>query len=223
MTISRPSYQVLSRPAALAQSWRGWHLSQKMDGVWSVREAAGCIVTGEAMRDGRFFAFDIPCAFGEDIRRRPWIERAAALDELFSRLEPGLNWHHCATGASAEFIEAILARGGEGVVCKPWGSPFGAGWCKVKQTETHDCTVAELNPARGSIRLELAGEDCGWLAAHSAFDQIRPGDIVEVIAYGRHASGKFREARLARDEFGRPKIRRDKMGFKTGCLPRSSV
>lgn len=214
MKIARPLYDVASLKSALAQSWRGWHLSEKMDGVWAVRELAGCIVTGEAMRDRRFFAFDIPCAFGEDIRRLPWIERSAALDELFSRLDPGLNWHRCATGGDAEFIEAVLQAGGEGVVCKPWQSPFGAAWCKVKRSETHDCIVTELHPARGSIRLALNGEDCGLLAAHSAFDQISLGDIVEITAYGRHASGKFREARLARDEFGKPKIRRDKMEMK---------
>jgi hypothetical protein len=163
------------------------------------------------MRDGRFFAFDIPRAFGEDIRRWPWIERGAALDELFSRLNPKLNWHRCAAGSGPEFIESILARGGEGVVCKPWQAPFGVAWCKVKRCETFDCIVKERDAARCSIRLALAGEDCGWLAARSAFDQISVLDVVEVAAYGRHVSGKLREATLARDEFGRVKIRRDKM------------
>jgi len=209
--IRRPAYDVTSLKAALVWHWRGWHLSEKMDGVFAVREFAGCTVTGEAMRDGRFFAWDIPRAFGEDIRRRPWIERGAALDELFARLNPKLNWHRCTTGSGPEFIEAILARGGEGVVAKPFAAPFGVCWTKVKRCETFDCTVTARNAARGSIRLALASADCGWLAARSAFEQISIGAVVEVVAYGRHASGKLREARLARDEFGRVKIRRDKM------------
>jgi ATP-dependent DNA ligase len=207
MNIPRPSYDAIALKTALAWQWRGFHLSEKMDGVWAVREFAGCLVTGEAMRDGRFFAFDIPRAFGEDIRPRAWTERSAALDELFARLNPKLNWHRCTTGSGSEFIEAILARGGEGVVCKPWQAPFGVAWCKVKRCETFDCTVAEQNVSRGSIRLALAGEDCGWMPCRAAFDRIRLGDVVEVAAFGRHASGKLREARFKR-------IRRDKMKVK---------
>jgi hypothetical protein len=205
-TITRPNYSVASLKAALACHWRGWHLSEKMDGVFAVREFAGSIVTGESMRDGRFFPFDIPIAFGQDVRRLPWTEREAALSEVFSRLNPKLNWHRCATGAGGEFIEAVLVNGGEGVVGKPMAAPFGVSWLKVKRSETYDCTVTERNIARGSIRLALNGEDCGWVTARAAFDQIRAGDVVEIIAYGRHASGKFREARFQR-------IRKDKMGL----------
>lgn len=197
-TVTRPIYGVTSLKAALAWHWRGWHLSEKMDGVFALRQFAGCTVTGESMRDGRFFAFDIPVAFGQDVRRLPWTERSAALDELFSRLNPKLNWHRCAAGAGAEFIEAVLANGGEGIVAKPMAAPFGVAWLKVKRKENFDCTVIEINIARGSIRLALDGQDCGWCSARAAFDQIRVGDVVEIIAYGRHASGKFREARFKR-------------------------
>lgn len=50
-------------------------------------------------------------------------------------------------------------------------------------------------------------QDCGWCPCRAAFDRIRLGDVVEVAAFGRHASGKFREARLL-------KIRTDKMEVK---------
>jgi hypothetical protein len=203
-TITRPNYGVTSLKAALAWHWRGWHLSEKMDGVCVRREFAGCSVWGDALRDGRLFIWDIDRAFGQDVRRLAWTERNVALDELFSQLNPNLNWHRCATGAGAEFIEAILAKGGEGVICKPMDAPFGACWLKVKRQETFDCIVTEKNIATGSIRLALNGEDCGWCPARRAFDQIRVGDIVEIIAYGRHASGKFREAHFK-------KIRTDKM------------
>jgi ATP-dependent DNA ligase len=204
-TVQRPHYTVTSLKAAQAWHWCGWHLSEKMDGVFALREFAGCVVTGEAMRDGRFFAFDILVAFGQDVRRQPWTQRSAALDELFSRLNPKLNWHRCATGVGAEFVEAVLASGGEGVVCKPWAAPFGVAWRKIKRQETFDCVVVERDIARGSIRLELDRQDCGWCPARAAFDLIRVGDVVEVAAYGRHASGKFREARFKR-------IRLDKTG-----------
>jgi ATP-dependent DNA ligase len=203
-TITRPRYIVTSLKSAMEWSWRGWHLSEKMDGVFAVRQFAGCTVTGESMRAGRFYAFDIAIAFGQDVRGSHWTVREAALSELFSRLNPKLNWHRCETGSGGEFIEAVLANGGEGVVAKPWAAPFGVAWLKVKRSETFDCTVTERNIARGSIRLALNGEDCGWCPARSTFDKIRVGDIVEIIAYGRHRSGKFREARFKR-------IRADKM------------
>ena len=206
-TIRRPSYTSTSLAAALRWHWQGFHMSEKMDGVWAVREFAGCLVTGEAMRDGRFFAFDIPRSFGEDIRQRPWTERSAALDQLFAQLNPKLNWHRCTTGSGSEFIETILARGGEGVVCKPWQAPFGVAWCKVKRSVTHDCIVTDRNERTGSIRLALAGEDFGWCPCRAQFDRVAVGDIVEIEAYGRHASGKLREARFKR-------IRTDKMEVK---------
>lgn len=202
--IPRPYYGVTGLKVALAWHWRGWHLSQKMDGENAVHQFAGCTVTGEAMPDGKFYAWDIVTAFGSDIRRLAWRERELALSELFTRLNPKLNWHRCATGAGAEFIEAVLANGGEGVVAKPLAAPFGVAWTKIKRQETFDCTVTERNIARGSIRLALHGEDCGWCPARAAFDKIRVGDIVEIVAFSRHASGKFREARFRR-------IRTDKM------------
>jgi hypothetical protein len=203
-TIERPKYSVMDLKDALAWHWRGWHLSQKYDGRFAVRELADSIVTGEAMRSGKFFAWDIPVFFGEDIQRQPWREREQALTELFSRLHPMLNWHRCASGTGAEFIEAVLARGGEGVVAKPWDSPFGRNWIKVKKSETFDCLITEKHPTKMSVHLSVNGEDAGWCAAFSTFEQIQIGDVVEVEAFCRNPSGKFREPRILR-------IRTDKM------------
>ena len=76
---------------------------------------------------------------------------------------------------------------------------------KVKRTESFDLICAERNEWRGSIRLAgPGGEDYGWCPCRAQFDRVRLGDVVEIEAYGRHASGKLREARFKR-------IRRDKM------------
>lgn len=194
--VARPHYASLPLADALRERWRGCHLSQKMDGVWSVRELGGSIYTGEAMKAGGFHVFDVCRVCGQDVRWLPWIERRAALLELASRFPAG--WNIANEGHGPEFIEAVLRAGGEGVVAKSWQSAFGIGWTKIKRVETFDCTVAEMDIARGSIRLDMNGEDCGWCPCQRAFHSVRLGDVVEVAAYGRNASGKFREARFVR-------------------------
>ena len=203
--IIRPDYSVLPLKAALGFNFRGWHLSEKMDGVYAVRQFNGCIVTGESMRDGRFFAWDIPIAFGEDIQGRAWREREQALTQLFARLNPKLNWFRCATGSGFEFCEAVLANGGEGVVCKKWDSPFGVDWVKCKRQETHDCIVTEKHPSKLSIHVSENGIDRGWCPVLGgdyfkgyAVDKINIGDIVEIECYGITVKDKFREPRYLR-------------------------
>jgi ATP-dependent DNA ligase len=112
------------------------------------------------MKSGSYFAFDLAAAFGEDVRTRAWTERREALLEIARSFPAGMSI--APEGHGAEFIEAVLRDGGEGIVAKPWAAPFGVNWIKVKRTETFDARVTELNHARGSIRLALAGEDCGW-------------------------------------------------------------
>jgi ATP-dependent DNA ligase len=184
---------------ALAQSWRGWQLSEKMDGRFAVRQFAGCTVTGEAMRDGRFYAWDIATAFGEDIRRRQWPERDEAITELFNRLPPKLNWHRPATGHGAEFIEAVLHAGGEGVVAKPnWGY-FGIHFTKIKRVETFDVKIVTKHPTKYSVAIEYDGQPAGNVAVlFGRYDEVAPGDVIEIAAYGRTAKGCFREPRFIR-------------------------
>ncbi len=199
-TIQRPAYGVADLKASLRATWTGWHLSEKADGICVRREFAGCSVWGDSMRDGRLMVWDLDRAFGADVRRLPWTERRAALDHLFARLPKKFNWHRCATGAGAEFIEAVLANGGEGVVAKPIDGKFGVDWVKVKRCETYDCIVTEKHPSKLSLHLALDGADAGWCPClkQSNFDSVRAGDIVEIVAFGLHVSGKFREPRFLR-------------------------
>jgi len=203
-TIKRPTF--LSVPLSVGLNWTGsgpWRFEEKLDGRWHELGIGQSRIVGELMKSGEFFAFDIPIYNGADIRGKPLRERLVILD-TFPLLRP-------AVGDGREFLSAVLERGGEGVVAKNLEAPFGVELYKCKRNETHDCTVTEKNPARGSIHLTLDGEDVGWCPAHSAFEKIQVGYTVEIVAFGRHASGKFREARIARDECGQPKIRWDKM------------
>jgi ATP-dependent DNA ligase len=202
-----------SVPLAAGLRWRGgggWRYEEKMDGVWHVETLADATVGGEKMPDGRFFAFDIISYRGEDLRAQPLSGRIALLDFwTASGIANGnpwaTHWRRPATGAGGEFLEAVLARGGEGIVAKRLDARYGQDWVKCKRSETHDCVVSELHPSRSSVHLiqfDASGHpvDCGWLAVLSAntFARLKIGDVVEIECHSRHASGKFREARLVR-------------------------
>jgi len=195
----RPRYISMELATALRANWRGWNITEKLDGVFAVRQFNACTVTGEALPNGRFYAWDIVTAFGEDVRRRQWPERNEALDTLFASLPDKLNWHRPATGHGAEFIETILANGGEGCVAKPSEGFFAFNFVKIKRTETFDCIVTEKHPEKYSIRLAYEGQDAGWCPClYGNFARVTLGDCVEIQAYRRNPSGKFREPRFIR-------------------------
>jgi ATP-dependent DNA ligase len=190
--IPRPCYGTCDVKTALAFDWRGWHLSQKQDGCWQQREIADSIIIGEAMHGGHFFAFDCPVAYGEDVRRRAWTERREAMRQIARAA--GVNT--TAEGHGAEFIEAVLCDGGEGVVAKPFAAHFGFDWVKIKRVETHDCIVTETHPFKRSVRLSQNGIDRGWCSIGR--NKISVGEVVEIECYGITANDKFREPRFAR-------------------------
>jgi ATP-dependent DNA ligase len=197
--IHRFSYGVTSLADALRWNWRGWHLSQKMDGIWQQREIADSILIGEAMRGGGFFAFDCPVAYGEDVRRRAWTERREAMRQIAREADVNT----APEGYGVEFLEAVLANGGEGIVAKPFSSLYGFDWFKVKRRESFDVVVtAKL---RGAIAIQFLNQDAGKCAlAGRNHDLVRIGDVIEIAAVRRNVSGKFREPKFLR-------IRRDKM------------
>jgi hypothetical protein len=177
-----------------------------MDGKFALEKTAGCIVAGERMPDGLFYAFNVAQAFGEDVRRRPFRERLAVLDGwtalgvcLESPWQP--HWRRPATGNGGEFLEAVLARGGEGIVASHWAAPWGAMQFKCKRSQAFICRVTGLDAMRGSVELADAasGQPRGKLPLRGKFDRVRLGSVLKVEAFGLTARGMLREARLDKD------------------------
>lgn len=204
----KPKFQSVSLADGLKWSGRGdCQFTEKLDGVFHVRRFDGLDIAGEMMGDGRFFAFGI---VGSDPLRLQWPALAAMARAGAFELP--------ATGSGGEFLEAVLARGGEGVVAKPWDAPFGVGWVKCKRAQVFYGLVTELDAIGGRARVALVhrswldqvaraedfltGDDGGWIALRSRFESVKIGDVLKLEAYGQHASGKLREARLDQDAPG---------------------
>jgi hypothetical protein len=193
MIITRPFYGVTSLADALRFDWRGWHLSEKKDGVWTVRQFDGSLVTGEKMRDGRFYAFDIANHEGQDVRQCAWLDRREALIDCAARHGFPL----VKQGHGAEFIEAVLRDGGEGCVAKLFCAPFGVDWFKIKRVEAFDVTVT--GNVTSAMEIAFEGQPAGKCALFgSNWESVQIGDVVEIVAYRRNVSGKFREPRFLR-------------------------
>lgn len=190
MKLRRPHF--VSVPLAEGLRWRGsagWIFQQKLDGCWAVREYDRSVLVGEAMKNS-FVAFDCVTYEGQDVRRESLRVRLELLRSLGVPV--------VASGNGGEFLEAVLAAGGEGVVAKPLDAPWGSPWFRCKRISTHDVRICEMNEHRGTVRVEADGHDRGWVPVKRMFNQLAIGDVIEVAAEAIHRSGKFRSARVVR-------------------------
>ncbi len=84
----------------------------------------------------------VACAFnrlmidGDDLRRRPFKERKAALGKLLFRSRGGIQYVEHAEGHGERLFEAVCKLGLEGIVSKKLDAPYRSGkskaWIKVK-------------------------------------------------------------------------------------------
>ena len=187
-SIIRPKYGVTDLSDALKYHWKGYHLTEKMDGRWHEIRIGGSVVVGELMCDESFYAFDLPIFNGLDIRRAPRAERLAKLSGfgLQRPQEPRL-------GESADqFMRRVIKSGGEGVVASPLDAPFGLDIFKVKPRKDFDVRVT--GKTSGAVEIEFEGQAAGKVpVSGSKLDAICIDDVIQMSAMCRTASGKFRE------------------------------
>jgi hypothetical protein len=180
---------------ALDWDWRNYDLTEKMDGVWHELHIGRSVVIGELMKDGAFFAFELPIFDGRDMRYRPRFERMEILDRFRLRRPRSPK-------CKSQFIRTVLDAGGEGIVAAPRDGFFGVDIIKIKRFDTYDCRVLEKHAVKLSLHLDFEGADAGWCACltQAVFDAIQPGDVVGIRAYGRTMNGKFREPRMEKQK-----------------------
>jgi ATP-dependent DNA ligase len=89
-------------------------------------------------------AFDLLALNGDDLRRRPLVERKTALAKLLIRSRGGIQYVEHAEGHGDKMFEAVCTLGLEGIVSKRSGSFYRSGptkmWIKVKNPKAPAAT-----------------------------------------------------------------------------------
>jgi len=114
---------------------------------------------------------------------------------------PDVHIELAASGSGGEFLEAVLAHGGEGVCAFDWDAPWGEMWA-CKRLETFPCIVTEFCGGNQSARIALAsnGQPCGGVVLRGGkIELVRIGSLIKVEGYGLTTAGMIREPRLCRD------------------------
>lgn len=123
-----------------------------------------------------YHAFDVLFCDGEDVREMCQIERRGILE----RLIPTLDNHRIQIVPQMpplrEAFDAVVARGGEGVVLKDLAAPYGEGWIKVKREHTLDVIVTGFTDARHG----RTGKYVGLIGAIVVSVYTSSGELIEV-------------------------------------------
>lgn len=112
-----------------------------------------------------------------------------------------------ATQLDSAWRQWVDLAGHEGLVCVALDAPLGArgGKRKIKRTDTHDCTVVDLD-AR-AVRVLWPGARITFVTARPKF-QLAMGDTVAVACEGYYDSGAPKFARIValRSDLGRASL-----------------
>jgi bifunctional non-homologous end joining protein LigD len=97
-------------------------------------------------RDAIAVAFDLLMLNGDDMRRKPFIERKAALGKLLFRSRDGIQYVEHAEGHGDKMFAAVCQLGLEGIVSKKLDAPYKSGpsktWLKIKNPKAPAATRA---------------------------------------------------------------------------------
>ena len=89
-------------------------------------------------------AFDLMMLNGEDLRRKPLVERKALLRKLLRKSLGGIQFIEHTEGDGNEMFEAVCKLGLEGIVSKKLNAPYRSGssraWIKVKNPKAAAAT-----------------------------------------------------------------------------------
>ena len=88
-------------------------------------------------------AFDLLMLNGEDLRRKPYVERKAALRKLL-RHGRGIQYVEYAEGHGGRLVEAVCGLGLEGIVSRKLDAPYRSSpsrtWIKIKNPKAPAAT-----------------------------------------------------------------------------------
>jgi hypothetical protein len=184
------------------------HYEEKLDGDFQVRADGGNLIVGEFLapdhqRAGMyhapgFYAFDILEFRGENTMLWPLAARMAVLCRHWAGLRAP-EWN--GDGTPGQWLQDILSRGGEGMVAKDIGAPWGTPMLACKRLGTWLCAVTGVGNSQSvGICDSVTGEDRGRVKLGGGkCDRVRVGSIIKVEGMQLTDDGKIREPRLCKD------------------------
>lgn len=146
------------------------------------------------LSDGVFHVTDLLVFHRQDIRRWPLLGRQRALKLL--TLPKGVQ--QVASGRNiGEFLEAVVYRGGKGIVLKQLHEPYGQGtWVRVVRRFTESVVITQLHEETRSASIgQFAGEvliDRGKVYLGAEFAKARLSQVIEISVQGQSPNGKFK-------------------------------
>jgi|GEM_PF-2794879 len=203
--IAHPRKDIAPLAVGLAWGNDGAIYQEKLDGVFTLwpesgkrkAESGNNLLAGEGVR-GEFIAWDVLAYGGEDVRALPLSARLWMRDEI-------CRIHHLRGVTSypdgGELLQAVLARGGEGVVRKLPGATYFDTMTACKRIQTWQCVVTALFPATGGARImdAVTGEARGTVPLRNRASACRVGSIIKVEGETLSAGGMILKPRPCKD------------------------
>ena len=195
--LAHPRKKCVLPSVGLAWGNDGAIYQEKLDGIFTVLEIPGGLLAGEDIR-GQFIAFDCVEYAGNDVRPIPMIDRLRLRDELCAGASVPVV-ASCQHGGA--LLQAVLARGGEGIVRKLPESSYFDTMTAAKRLATWVCVITLVGTGQSvGISDAANGQARGAVALRGGkCDQIRVGSLIKVEGFGLHPSGLIREPRPCKD------------------------
>jgi bifunctional non-homologous end joining protein LigD len=144
-------------------------------------------IDGECVGN-KYYAFDLLEHDGNDMRPKPYMDRATALCEMLPGSDQTVTIVDTAldTREKRDMFKQLQANGREGIVFKDLRAAWHAGHAagdgvaiKFKFWQTCSCIVSAVN-AKRSVALELGGKAIGNVTIPPCHDIPTPGQVVEI-------------------------------------------
>lgn len=175
---------------------------------------AGTEAATQRTPDGkhRFYAFDVVTLFGNDTRRLPYEKRRELLELAVTGKSQQFTIVPRVTSSFVKFYDDIEASGGEGIVLKKLGRPYGTGktddWVRCKRHRFVDYVVTGVGTSEGgspNLQVGLFHAD-GKLRRVATVKNLPKhivpsslvGKVIECKGAEVHASGALRHGHYER-------------------------
>jgi len=109
-----------------------------------------------------YFAFDVMFFRGKDVRGLPLSKRRKILEEIIKRMNnPHVRAIPQWSGNIDEKFQAVVSKGGEGLIIKDIRQGYGMGWAKYKKSYDVSCVICGYKPGNGKYQDQIGAIELG--------------------------------------------------------------